>query len=63
MDSNPFSKYLIGLVGGLGLFLLLPRALRFVIKNFLVGVAAEVVTVIVAGLLAKKAAGRIGDEF
>lgn len=62
MNSNPFSKYLIGLVGGLGLFLLLPRALRFVIKNFFLGVTAEVITVIAAGLLAKKAAGRIGDE-
>lgn len=62
MNSNPFSKYIIGLIGGMGLFLLLPRAIRFVIRNFLVGVAAEVVTVIMAGLLAQKAADRIGDD-
>ncbi len=62
MNSNPFSKYIFGLIGGMGVFLLLPRALRFLIRNFFVGVAAEVVTVIMAGLLAQKAANRIGDD-
>ncbi len=62
MNGNPFSKYIIGLIGGMGVFLILPRAVRFLIRNFFVGVAAEVVTVIMAGLLAEKAADRIGDK-
>jgi hypothetical protein len=61
MNSNPFSNWILGLVGGLGLFFLLPRAIRFLIRNFFVGVAAEVVTVLVAGLMAQKAADRLGD--
>ncbi len=62
MQRDPFSRWLLGALGGAGLLLILPRAVRFVLKNFLFGVVAEVVTVVVAGLLTQKAAAQVADE-
>lgn len=55
MPRDPLSRWFLGLFGGAALFLLLPRAVRFVFKNFFFGVLAEVVTVVIAGLLTEKA--------
>lgn len=54
------SKWLFGFFGALAAFLLLPRTVKFLIRRFIWGVLAEVVAVVVAGLLTEKAAERIG---
>ncbi len=61
MNRDPLSRWLFGLLGGAGLFLLLPRAVRFVFKNFFFSILAEVVTVVIAGLLAEKAVDAAGE--
>ncbi len=61
MQRDPFSRWLFGLAGGVGLFLLLPRAVRFVVKTFFLGVFSEVLTVVIAGLLTEKAAESIAE--
>ncbi len=62
MQNDPFTRWIVGLLGGLGLFLILPRAARFLFKTFFVGVFAEVVTVIIAGLLTEKAVDKVGEK-
>lgn len=62
MQRDPLTRWLLGLFGGVGLFLLLPRAVRFVLKTFVLGVLSEVVTVVVAGLLTAKAAESVGGN-
>ncbi len=56
-------KLVLGFVGTILAFSLLPRTIKFVSRKFLLGIFAEVVTVVVAGLLAEKAAEKVtADE-
>lgn len=62
MQRDPLSRWLIGLFGGVSLFFILPRAVRFMFKTFFVGVLAEVVTIVAAGLLTEKAAESVTER-
>ena len=53
------SKWLFGFFGAIAAFLLLPRTAKYLIKRLILGVAGEVIAVVVAGLLAEKAAERV----
>ncbi|HEX7121980.1 MAG TPA: hypothetical protein VF178_06365 [Gemmatimonadaceae bacterium] len=54
------AKWAFGFFGAMAAFLLLPRAVRFFVKRLVWGVLGEVIAVVVAGLLAEKAAERVG---
>ncbi len=56
------AKWLFGFFGAIAVFLLLPRTVKYLIKKFIFGVAGEVVAVVVAGLLAEKAAERVAQH-
>lgn len=62
MQRDPLTRWLLGLLGGVSLFLILPRAVRFMFKTFFVGVMAEVVAVIAAGLLTEKAVDSVSER-
>lgn len=56
------AKWLFGFFGAIAAFLLLPRTVKYLIKRFVWGVLGEVIAVVVAGLLAEKAAERVGQH-
>jgi len=56
------TRWLFGFFGAAAVFMLLPRTIKFLIKRFVWGVLAEVVAVVIAGLLAEKAADRASRE-
>ncbi|GEM_PF-6884680 len=45
---------LLGFFGVTALFLLLPKTLKYVIRRFVLGTIAEIVAVVLAGLLTEK---------
>ena len=56
------AKWLFGFFGAIAAFLLLPKTVKYLIRRFFWSVFAEVVTVVIAGLLTEKAAERAGHS-
>ncbi len=56
------AKWLFGFFGAAAMFLLLPRTVKFLIRRFFFGVVGEVIAVVIAGLLAEKAAEQVGGK-
>lgn len=54
--------WLLGFFGALFGFLLLPRALKFVARRFVLGVAGEIVAIVITGLLTEKAVDALSDN-
>lgn len=48
------TNILIGFFGVVGAFLLLPRTLKFMGRRFVLGIAGEVLTVVLTGLVTEK---------
>lgn len=59
---NPFATYLLGFLGVIFVFKVLPRALRFMGKRFFVGILGEIVAVVITGLLTEKAVEALNDR-
>ena len=55
-------KVLIGFFGTIAAIFLLPRTIKFLIRNFLFSILGEVVTVVIAGLLTEKAVEKLGKH-
>jgi len=55
--SDPLVKGLLGFFGTAFGFLLLPRAIKFFLRKFVLGTFSEIVAIIVTGLLTEKAVG------
>lgn len=53
--DDPIVKWLAGFFGALFGFMLLPRALKFMIRRFVFGTIGEVIAIILTGLLTEKA--------
>lgn len=56
------AKWLFGFFGAAAAFMLLPRTVKYLIKRFVWSVLAEVVAVVIAGLLTEKAVERVSRE-
>ena len=55
-------KLALGFVGTILVFSLLPRTVKFVFRKFFLGIAAEVVTVVITALLAEKAVEQVARD-
>lgn len=53
---------LFGFFGVTAAFLLLPKTIKYVIRNFLAGIVSEIVMVILAGLLTEKLLDVVGSD-
>ena len=60
--SDPLVKWLVGFFGAIFGFLLLPRTLKFVIRRLVLGTVAEIVAIVVTGLLTEKAVDLLGKD-
>lgn len=60
--SDPLVKWFVGFFGGFLGVLLLPKTLKYLIKNFVFGVLGEVVIVLVTGLLSEKVVDLLNDH-
>jgi hypothetical protein len=56
------SKWLLGFFSGVAIYLLLPKALKYLVRRFAVGLITEVAAVVLAGFLAEKASRSFADE-
>ena len=54
--EETFAKFALGFFGTIFGFFLLPKALKYFVRTFIVNVVAEIVTVVLTGLLTEKAA-------
>ena len=59
---DSLTKYLLGFFGVIAAFLFLPRTIKYLIQKFLLGLMAEVVMVVLAGLLTEKAVDQLSRE-
>lgn len=55
-------RYVVGFFSVGAIILLLPKTLKFMIRKFLFGLIAEVITVVLAGLLTEKLVDQISRE-
>ena len=60
--SDPLVKGLLGFFGALFGFLLLPRAVKFFLRKFVLGTLSEIVAIVVTGLLTEKAVDLLSRE-
>lgn len=60
--DDPIVKWLAGFFGALFGFLLLPRALKFTVRRFVMGTVGEIVAIILTGLLTEKAVEFMNKE-
>lgn len=59
---DPIVKWLVGFFGAVFGFLLLPKTVKYFIRRFLLGIAGEIVAIIITGLLTEKAVDMIGKD-
>ena len=58
--SDPIVKWLLGFFGAIFGFLLLPKTLKLVFRKLILGTVAEVVAIVLTGLLTEKAVEYLG---
>lgn len=56
------ARWLLGFFGGIATYLVLPRALKYLVRRFALGLLTEVAAVALAGFLAEKASKTFTDE-
>ena len=54
-SSDPFVTWLFGFLGAFFGFMLLPRAIKFLVRKLILETLSEIVAIVIAGLLAEKA--------
>ncbi|MDX1547218.1 MAG: hypothetical protein R3247_09535 [Rhodothermales bacterium] len=60
--SDPIVKWLLGFFGAIFGFLLLPKTLKLVFRKLVFGTVAEIVAIVLTGLLTEKAVEFLGKE-
>lgn len=60
--SDPIVRWLLGFFGAVFGFMLLPRALKFVVRRFILGTFSEIIAIVLTGLLTEKAVNLLGKE-
>lgn len=60
--QDTFAKFFLGFFGTILGFLLLPKAAKYFVRRFVLGLVAETVTIILTGLLTEKAIDLIAKQ-
>ena len=60
--SDPIVKWLVGFFGAIFGFLLLPKTIKLVFRKLVFGTVAEIVAIVLTGLLTEKAVEFLGRD-